>query len=140
VHRWGGAEALTASVRRVEPVGFTKISALGVEEQRVRVRADLISPREQRQGLGDGYRIEAEFILADLPKVLTVPRGALIRDGAGWAVYVDAGGIAELRPIEIGQQSALSVEVLGGVAAGEAVVLHPDDRVAAGSRLRAAGA
>jgi HlyD family secretion protein len=139
VHRWGGA-ALAATVRRVEPVGFTKISALGVEEQRVRVRAELTSPREQWQSLGDGYRIEAEFILADLPKALTLPRGALIRHGAGWAVYVEVDGVAALRPVEIGRQSALSVEVLGGVEAGEAVVLHPDDRVTTGSRLRAAGA
>lgn len=139
VHRWGGAEALAATVRRVEPVGFTKVSALGVEEQRVRVRADLSSPREQWQGLGDGYRVEAEFILADLPQALTIPRGALIRQGAGWAVYVDADGIAELRPVEIGRQSALSVEVKGGLVAGESVVVHPDDRVAAGSRLRGTG-
>lgn len=140
VHRWGGAVALAATVRRVEPVGFTKISALGVEEQRVRVRAELTSPREQWQSLGDGYRIEAEFILADLPKALTLPRGALIRHGAGWAVYVEVDGVAALRPVEIGRQSALSVEVLGGVAAGEAVVLHPDDRVQQGSRLRGTGA
>jgi HlyD family secretion protein len=140
VHRWGGSQALAATVRRVEPVGFTKISALGVEEQRVRVRADLTSPREQWQGLGDGYRIEAEFILADLPRVLLVPRGALVRQGSGWAVYVDVGGVAELRPVEIGRQSALSVEVLGGLVAGEAVVVHPDDRVVVGSRLRATGA
>lgn len=139
VHRWGGAEPLTAVVRRVEPVGFTKISALGVEEQRVRVRADFTSPAETWARLGDGYRIEAEFILADLPQALVVPRGALVRDGAGWAVYVDADGVAERRPIRIGRQSALSVEVLGGLVSGEAVVLHPDDRVVAGSRLREAG-
>lgn len=139
VHRWGGAGALTGSVRRVEPVGFTKISALGVEEQRVRVRADLSSPKEAWSRLGDGYRIEAEFIQSELTEALTIPRGALIRHGDGHAVYVDAAGVAELRPLRIGRQSALSVEVLEGLEAGEAVVLHPDDRVVAGSRLRAAG-
>lgn len=139
VHRWGGAEPLSATVRRVEPIGFTKISALGVEEQRVRVRADLTSPRAAWSRLGDGYRIEAEFIQSEQAEVLTIPRGALIRHGDGHAVYVDAAGVAELRPLRVGRQSALSVEVLEGLEAGEAVVLHPDDRVVAGSRLRAAG-
>lgn len=136
LHRWGGAQALAARVRRVEPVGFTKISALGVEEQRVWVLCDFISPLTDWQRLGDGYRVDAEFLLST-GEALTVPAGALFRRDEGWAVFRIEDGHAQERVVEVGRRSGLDAEVLSGLAAGDTVVVHPDDRVASGTRVEA---
>ena len=135
--RWGGEGVLEGVVRVVEPAGFTKVSALGVEEQRVWVVVTLTSPPAQWLRLGDGYRVEASFILWEAPDVLQVPAGALFREGEGWAVYVVAQGRAEKRGVRVGQRTGLRAEVLGGLEAGERVINHPDDRVHGGVAVRA---
>ncbi|MGE4072948.1 MAG: efflux RND transporter periplasmic adaptor subunit [Lysobacterales bacterium] len=134
LHRWGGEQALQARVRRVEPVGFTKISALGVEEQRVYVLADLVSPPEQWQRLGDGYRVDAEFILSS-GEALTVPGGALFRSGEDWALFRIEDGRARQRTVALGRRSGLEAEILSGIEAGDLIVVHPDDRVSEGARV-----
>lgn len=137
VLRWGGEGELEATVRRIEPGGFTKVSALGVEEQRVRVILDLTSAREHWAALGDGYRVEVEFVLRDAAQVLQVPSSALFRDAGGWAVFVARAGRAQRVPVQIGARGGLATEVLAGLAPGDFVVAHPDDRIEDGVRVRA---
>lgn len=134
LHRWGGEGVLEARVRRVEPVGFTKVSALGVEEQRVFVLCDFTSPPELWQRLGDGYRVEAEFVLGQ-GRALTVPSGALFRQGEEWALYTVDGGRAHRQAVRIGRRGGLDTEIIEGLSAGAAVIVHPDDRVSEGSRV-----
>lgn len=134
--RWGGDKTLEGRVRVVEPTGFTKVSALGVEEQRVRVIADFVSPRADWQRIGDGYRVEARFVVWEGADILQVPASALFRHDSGWAVFVAEGSRARLRPIEVGQRSGLSVQVLSGLEAGAAVIAHPDDTIADGKRVK----
>ena len=134
--RWGGDQAMQGVVRVVEPSGFTKISALGVEEQRVRVIVDITSPREAWQRLGDGYRVEARFVLWEGADVLQLPTSALFRHGEGWAVFALKGGRARLTPLEIGERAGLATQVLSGLAAGAEVVSHPDDALSDGARVR----
>ncbi|MDZ7618421.1 MAG: efflux transporter periplasmic adaptor subunit, partial [Patescibacteria group bacterium] len=136
--RWGGAP-LQGTVRVVEPAGFTKISALGVEEQRVRVIVDVTSPREAWQRLGDGYRVEASFIVWEAGEVLQVPTSALFRHNNGWAVFAIAGERARLLPVRIGERSGLRAQVLDGLQAGDRVIVHPDDKVRDGVRIEVRG-
>jgi HlyD family secretion protein len=136
VEDWGGDRPLRASVRLVEPSGFTKISALGVEEQRVNVIGDFVDPPD---GLGDGYRIEARIVVWEAEEVLRAPSSALFRRGDGWAAFVLDGSVARLRDVAIGARGPFAAEVKGGLVAGERVVLHPSDRLADGVRV-AAGA
>lgn len=133
--RWGG-QPLEGRVRVVEPSGFTKISALGVEEQRVRVIVDFASPREAWQPLGDGYRVEARFVLWEDDDVLQLPTSALFRHGEGWAVFAVEGGRARLTPVEIGQRAGLATQVLSGVAAGTVLASHPDEAIGDGTRVK----
>jgi len=135
IEAWGGERPLAGEVRRVEPFGFTKVSALGIEEQRVNVIIDITEPREQWRRLGHGYRVEPRIVLWEATDVLRVPLSALFRHGEQWAVFVDDRGRAELRSVEIGQGNGLEAEVLAGLETGERVVLHPGDRVAPGARL-----
>ncbi|MCA9691152.1 MAG: HlyD family efflux transporter periplasmic adaptor subunit [Myxococcales bacterium] len=130
--RWGGDAALRGHVRLVEPAAFTKISALGVEEQRVNAVIDLDDPPEKWTALGDGYRIEAAIVVWEAENVLQVPSSALFRRGQDWAVFVVEAGVAKLRPITIGHRNGLSVEVLEGLGDSEQVILHPGDRVVDG--------
>jgi HlyD family secretion protein len=134
--RWGGDADLLGQVRVVEPAGFTKVSALGVEEQRVWVIADITSPPERWQRLGDGYRVEASFVLWQGEDVLQVPAGALFRLGDGWAAFVVENDRAVRREVSIGHRNAEAVEVIGGLTAGERVVLHPSNRIDCGTRVR----
>jgi HlyD family secretion protein len=134
--RWGGDQPVQGTVRVVEPSGFTKVSALGVEEQRVRVIVDFTSPREAWQRLGDGYRVDARFILWEGKDVLQLPTSALFRHGEGWAVFAVKGGRARLTPLEIGQRAGLATQVLSGLGAGAQVVSHPDDTLSDGARVR----
>lgn len=127
--RWGGGPPLEGRVRIVEPVGFTKVSALGVEEQRVNVISDITSDRARWQGLGDGYRVDARFILWEDDGVLQVPNSALFRAGEGWAVFVVTDGHARKRTVQIGRRNALAAQVTGGLKAGERVITHPDDTI-----------
>lgn len=134
--RWGGDEILEGVVRTVEPTGFTKVSALGVEEQRVLVIADIASPPEAWQRLGDGYRVEAKFIVWEREDALTVPASALFRREDGWAAFVVADGRARLQPVRVGPGSGLLTQVLEGLEAGDAVILHPGDDVDDGVRVK----
>jgi len=133
--RWGGDGKLLGKVRVVEPVGFTKVSALGVEEQRVWVIVDFTSPEMQWQSLGDGYRVEANFILWEDNNVLRVPASALFRDGEGWALFVVQGGKAVKRKVKVGQRNGLNAQIVSGVDAGDKVIVHPDDQVKDGVRV-----
>jgi HlyD family secretion protein len=123
-------------VRNVEPIGFTKISALGVEEQRVLVISDFTSPPEQWQSLGDGYRVEAQFVLWQQDDVLQVPSSSLFRYQQGWAVFVIEADRAVRRVVEVGQRNGLSAQVLNGLKQGEQVVNHPSDAVEDGIGVR----
>lgn len=135
--RWGGEGALEGAVRVIEPAGFTKVSALGVEEQRVWVIVAFTSPTAQWQRLGDGYRVEAGFILWEANDVLQIPASALFRDGNGWAAFAVEQGKAVKRRVEIGQRNGLSAQVISGISAGVQVIVHPDDRVQEGVSVAA---
>lgn len=132
VNDWGGSEPLHGIVRLVEPAAFTKISALGVEEQRVYVIVDLIDPPENRSTLGDGYRIEAQIILWESDSVLKVATSALFRKGTQWAVFKVVDGKARLQFVEIGHRNGLEAEVLKGLSERDVVIVHPSDRIAEG--------
>jgi HlyD family secretion protein len=136
-HRWGGEQPLDGVVRSIEPTGFTKVSALGVEEQRVWVIADLSTPREQWQQLGDGYRVEAEFILWQEDAVLQVPASALFRSADGWAVFAVIDGRARLTQVETGRNNGLATQIITGLDASVRVIVHPDDRIEDGVRVTA---
>lgn len=132
--RWGGAP-LEGRVRLIEPVGYTKISALGVEEQRVLVIADIAAPPQQWLALGDGYRVDARFILWENAAVLQVPASALFRRNDGWAVFVAEDGRAQLREVTPGQRSGLAAQIVEGLKEGESVIIHPDETVGDGVRI-----
>jgi HlyD family secretion protein len=145
---WGGEGTLPATVRTIEPAAFTKVSALGVEEQRVRVIADLAGPPGP---LGDGYRVEARIVTWSTDSALKAPASACFRRAAGprgasgsaatsgevqdWAVFTVSDGRARLRPVAPGHRTATEVEVLEGIAAGERVVLHPQNELSDGARV-----
>jgi len=135
-NRWGNEQPLQGRVRTIEPVGFTKVSALGVEEQRVLIIADFVSPHEQWSRLGDGYRIEAQFILWEEKDVLQIPASALFRFQDGWAVFVLKNGRAYRRTVKIGQQNGLVAQVLDGLTAEEKVIIYPDDTIDDGRRVK----
>jgi HlyD family secretion protein len=135
IERWGGDGPLTGRVRLVEPFGFTKISALGIEEQRVNVIIDLTSDESKWQRLAHGYQVDVRIVLWEADDTLILPLLALFRDGSDWSVFVESDGRAELRKVEIGRRNSLDAEVLGGLDAGERVVLHPSDRVSVGVRI-----
>ncbi len=134
--RWGGEQSLTGQVHVIEPVGFTKVSALGVEEQRVRVIVDITSAAEQWARLGDGYRIDTKFILWQGEDILQIPENALFRHGDGWAVFVaNPNNKAELRKVEPGKRSGLHAQVLNGLNEGEAIITHPEERIEDGRKI-----
>lgn len=137
---WGGREDLQASVNRIDPMGRTRLSALGVEEQRVVVHLDLQSPPDQRVGLGDRFHVRVRIRLWSAEDVLQMPVGALFRQGTDWAVYRVVEGRARLTPIRIGRMTDQDVEVLEGLAEGDALVLYPGDEIAEGTRVAAMGA
>ena len=137
IEAWGGGPPLNGQVRRVEPFGFTKVSALGIEEQRVNVIIDFTDPRERWARLGHGYRVEPSIILARADDVLKVPQAALFREQGEWSVFVDDDGTAELRKVRLGLENGLEAQVLDGLTPGEYVVLQPGGRVAAGVGLKA---
>ncbi|WP_018168007.1 efflux RND transporter periplasmic adaptor subunit [Thioalkalivibrio sp. ALMg9] len=132
---WGRDAKLDATVRRVQPFGFTKISALGVDEQRVPVILDLDAVEARLAGLAVGYRVEAEFLLWEGDDVLQVPTSALFRDRGEWSVFVVEDGRAEPRRVEVGRRSGFTTQILEGLEAGERVVTRPGDRVQAGTRV-----
>lgn len=133
--RWGGEGELAARVRRVEPSGFTKVSALGVEEQRVRVLLDPDGDDERWAALGDGFRVEVAFVTWRADDVVRVPASALFRRQGDWFVYLDDGGRARVRQVEIGKRGVDWAEVRSGLAPGDRVVVFPDSRLVDGARL-----
>ena len=131
----GPGPRLTGRVRRVEPAAFTKVSALGVEEQRVNVIVDIVSPPEQWQGLGDQFRIDARIVVFERADAVIAPVAALFRDGEQWAVYVVHDGRAQKRRVKVGARTPSDAWIEDGLAPGERVVVYPSDSVADGTRL-----
>jgi HlyD family secretion protein len=139
IEQWGGGHTLGGRVRRVEPSGFMKVSALGVEEQRVNVIIDFDDAESAGSALGDGYRVEVQIITWRDANALTVPAGCLFRQGDGWAVFVVDDGIARLQPVQLGQRNQSVGQILDGLSAGQTVVLHPPDTLADGMRVTVRG-
>lgn len=137
VDQWGGARTLEARVRRIEPSGFTKVSALGVEEQRVNVILDVVDPVEAFAALGDGYRVEVRIVTWESADVVIVPTGALFRQGGAWAAYRVSAGRAALRALTVGARTGQQAEVIEGLAPGDPVVMHPGDALTDGIRVLA---
>lgn len=135
IEQWGGDTPLRGRVRRIEPSGFTKISALGVEEQRVNTIIDFDDPPQARGGIGDGYRVEVRIVVAARQNVLKVPTSSLIRHGSDWAVYVVENDRASTRVVQIGQRNGLEAEVTSGLNGGERIIVFPSDAVADGVKV-----
>jgi len=134
--RWGKDEPLKGKVRLVEPAGFTKISSLGVEEQRVLVIVDITSPPEQWSMLGDGFRMEAHFVIWEGQNILQIPASALFRSGEKWSVFVVERGKARKRLVEIGRRNGLAAEILSGLKENDRVLAYPDDSISEGTKIR----
>ncbi len=130
IDEWGGGAPLAGVVRRIEPYGFTKVSALGIEEQRVNIVIDFTDPTARRQRLGHGYRVEVRVVLWEGAEVLKVPLTALFRDGPHWALFAAEEGRARRRHVELGHRDGLAAEITRGVEAGTRIVLHPSSRIA----------
>jgi HlyD family secretion protein len=135
LEQWGGPKPIEARVRLVEPAAFTKISALGVEEQRVNVVADITTPLAERSALGDNFRVEARVIVWESEKTLKVPVSSLFRRGSNWSAYVLRNGRATLVPVQPGRSSGIETQVLEGLKEGDEVILYPGDRVQEGQRV-----
>jgi HlyD family secretion protein len=135
LEQWGGSEPLTARVRLVEPSGFTKISALGVEEQRVYVIADFVDPIEKRATLGDNYRVEARIVVWEKSDALQAPAGALFQRGGAWRTFVIDGGVSRSRTVKIGRSNGVLTEIAEGLREGDRVVVYPGDKVGDGTRV-----
>jgi HlyD family secretion protein len=135
IENWGRPGELEGRVSRVEPYAFTKVSALGVEEQRVNVRISIDSKKALAQGLGHGYRVEARIVVADLADIVRVPISALFRDAGQWTVFVVKDGRAERRAVDIGHMNDEHAEVRDGLTPGETVIVYPSDRVTEGTRV-----
>lgn len=133
IEGWGGEQVLPARVRLIEPSAFTKISALGIEEQRVNVIADFAEPAVP---LGDGYRIEAQITVWEAEQVLQVPTSALFRKGQGWGVFVIENSQARERQVEIGHRNSTAVEIRSGLTDGATVILHPTNELSEGVRVK----
>lgn len=136
IHGWGGEVPLEGRVRRVEPFGFTKISALGIEEQRVNVIVDLVSEPAQWERLGHGYQVDLRIVLWEGEQLVKVPLTALFRDSGRWTVFVDADGEAARRYVEVGRRNGLEAQIVAGLEVGERIVMHPNDQVIEGVRIR----
>jgi HlyD family secretion protein len=135
IENWGGGVPLEGRVRTVEPFGYTKISALGIEEQRVNIVVDLISPADEWAKLAHGYQVDVRIVISEMEDATLLPLLALFRSGDAWAVFVAREGRAALRHVKLGQQDGLQAEVLEGLDVGERVVLHPSNRVQDGVRI-----
>jgi HlyD family secretion protein len=133
LERWGGDEALKGKVRVVESSGFTKISALGVEEQRVNVLIDITDPYEKWQALGDGYRVEARVILSERVSTLKAPAGAVFNTPEGAALFKAVEGKAARTLVKTGVRTGPEVEIVSGASEGDVVIVHPGDNVADGT-------
>ncbi len=135
IEQWGGGMTLEGRVRLVEPSGFTKLSALGVEEQRVNVIIDFDDQEEAAGYLGDGYRVEVRIVVWETTNALKVPTSSLFRTGEDWSVFSVAEGMAVLRPVELGRRNGLEAEVVSGLSESDLVVVHPSDDVVEGVEI-----
>ncbi len=135
IENWGGERRLDARVRRVEPFGFTKVSALGSEEQRGNVVLDITSPVEDWSRLGHGYQVDVAIVLWEGESVLKVPLTALFRDGQDWAVFVRREGRAVMQRVEIGHRTATEAEIRAGVEASDEIVVYPGEGIGEGVRI-----
>jgi HlyD family secretion protein len=136
IDRWGGEGQLAGRVQRVEPAGFLKVSALGVEEQRVNVIIDFVDPRERRASLGDGFRVEVRIVVWEQKDALVAPTSSLFRADGEWAVFVLDGDRIRRRIVKIGQRNEQSAEVLEGLTAGDRVVAYPGESLTDGAKVR----
>jgi HlyD family secretion protein len=136
LERWGGGSPLQGQLRHVEPAAFTKISALGVEEQRVNVIVDILTPPQDRPGVGDNFRVEARIVTWESNDILKIPAGALFRRGQQWSVFTIKNGRATLRPVETGHSNGKETEITSGLSPGDTVILYPGERVKNQSRVR----
>ena len=132
---WGGPGELAARVRRVEPSGFTKVSALGVEEQRVNVLLDFTDPPAKWASIKDGFRVTTHIVIWQKPNVLRLPASAMFRQGHGWAAFSVRNGKAVLTKVEVGKSNDEYAELLGGLKAGDKVIVHPSDRIRDGTSV-----
>ncbi|MBV8967606.1 MAG: efflux RND transporter periplasmic adaptor subunit [Verrucomicrobia bacterium] len=135
IEHWGGSKPLRAQVSLVEPGAYTKVSALGVEEQRVKVRVEFLESPPAGMELGDRYRVEARIVVWQNDNVLQIPTAALFRRGNDWMTFVVQGGKARLQKVEIGHNSGTAAEVRAGLSAGDKVIVHPSDAVRDGSSV-----
>ena len=135
IDRWGGNESLHARIRLVDPAGFTKVSALGIDEQRVAAYAALESPPEQWQRLGEGFRVEAAIITWEADDVLYLPVSALFRVADQWHVFRVNNQRAELVAVEVGRRSGIHAQIISGVAVGDVIINHPPAHLEAGTRV-----
>lgn len=135
IDQWGGGRTLRGRVRRIEPSGFLKVSALGVEEQRVNVLVDFDDAAEAWQALGDAFRVEVRIVVAEAPRTLKAPTGSLFRRGDQWALFVVEEGRARLRAVTVGQRNAAEAEIVEGIGERDRVVLYPPDTLADGARV-----
>ena len=132
---WGGAKTLRGAVRRIEPFGYSKVSALGIEEQRVNVIIDLLDPPECWRALNHGYQVEPHIVIWESADALQVPMAALFRDDEQWALFTVESGRARLRHVQIDHHNETHAEIVSGIAAGVTIVLHPNDRLSDGVRV-----
>ena len=135
LEQWGGTEPLAARVRHVEPSAFTKISALGVEEQRVYVIADFTDGLEKRPTLGDNYRVEARIVAWESAAALRAPAGALFQRAGVWQAFVVEGGRAKLHLVKVGHSNGVETEISDGLPDGAQVVVYPGDKISDGTRV-----
>jgi len=133
IDEWGGDSVLPGVVRRIEPAGFTKVSALGIEEQRVNVLIDLIGPAPAYARLGHGFRVETNIVVWRAKDILRLPMSALFRADDDWAVFTVIGGKAALRRVKIGHTNGTYAELLDGLKADDQVIQHPSDIIVEGS-------
>ena len=132
---WGGAEELQGVVQRIEPRGFTKVSALGVDEQRVNVIVKFVDPPENFKKIGHGFRIQAEIVIWEENNVLVVPSSALFRIGKEWNVFIITNGKAKIRRVGIGRNNGIEAQVTEGLDSGDQVVLYPSSSLTDGTKV-----
>jgi HlyD family secretion protein len=135
IDRWGGSTVLNGRVRVIEPASFTKVSALGVEEQRVNVLIDIVDPYTVWARLGDGFAVEVRVVQWERPDVVTVPTSALFRHGDQWAVFLVSNGRALMKDVRIDHQNTLTAEVTAGLTENNEVIVHPSERISDGTRV-----
>lgn len=137
IDRWGGDTPLVAKVVRIDPTGFTRVSALGIEEQRVRLHLDFITPANARLGLGDSYRVFVQIVIWSTPAARQVPQSALFRQDGAWAVFRSVDGRAVATPVTIGHSAEAMAEVLSGLNDGDQVIAYPGNRISDGAKIAA---